>query len=161
MELELLRVEHDPNFTFGLLFDDTAVKEFLCQTLEDERRETKIPGETRIPAGRYPIELRKEGGMNQRYRQRFGNDHRGMLWIQCVPNFIWIYIHIGNFENETDGCILVGESTPEQRDKGFLGNSRETYLRVYKLIADRIEAGEPVWITIKDMNSSVSDLLHD
>lgn len=153
LELQLLRVEETDDYTFGLLFDDTAVREFLCETLEDESRVVKLPGETRIPAGRYELKLRTEGGMDARYVDRFPEIHRGMIHLQDVPNFEFIYIHIGNREDETEGCILVGETNEAQRAVGFLSNSRLTYLRIYKRITDAIEDGE-AFINIVDMKRS-------
>ena len=51
MKLEVLRFSSQSDSTLGLLFDVTNGREFLCYTIEDEARETKVMGETRIPAG--------------------------------------------------------------------------------------------------------------
>jgi hypothetical protein len=150
MELTLLRTSSQDSFTTGLLLDDTGVREFLCETLEDEHREVKVAGVTRIPAGRYPIVLRTQGGMHARYSERFPDFHLGMLWLQGVPNFAWIYIHIGNTDEDTEGCILVGEGTTGQRKAGVLANSKMNYMRIYREIAERIESGEKVFINIID-----------
>ena len=62
MKLIVLRFSSEADSTHGLLFEHTGVgKKFLCYTLEDERRALKVRGETRVPAGTYKIELRKEG----------------------------------------------------------------------------------------------------
>ena len=55
MELTVDRYNSESNYTDGLLFIDC---EFECYTLEDEFRSVKVFGETRIPDGRYKIELR-------------------------------------------------------------------------------------------------------
>lgn len=149
MELTLFRPADDEDWTFGLLFDDSGTREFLCETLEDGFREEKIHGKTRIPPGRRKLALRCEGGMHERYKKRFGAWHRGMLWIQGVENFSWVYLHIGNDEDDTEGCPLVGESNSQQRASGFLGNSTATYRRIYDRIASAIEAGD-AYITIID-----------
>ena len=61
MELIVLRFSSQSDSTSGLLFEKTDLgMKFLCYTLEDERRALKVKGETRVPAGIYNIELRKE-----------------------------------------------------------------------------------------------------
>ena len=60
MELIVLRFSSESDSTHGLLFENTSMgKRFLCYTLEDEARVLKVRGETRVPAGKYKIELRK------------------------------------------------------------------------------------------------------
>ena len=93
--------------TIGLLF---IGGKFACFILEDEEREEKVPGETRVPAGLYKMELRTEGGMHRKYAERYGKKHKGMLWLRDVPDFKWIYIHIGNKNEHTDGCLLPGNT---------------------------------------------------
>lgn len=113
-------------------------------TLEDEYRARKVPGETSIPAGIYEIRLRTEGGMHQKYARRFPW-HVGMLWLQDVPGFEWIYIHIGNDDDDTDGCILVGET----RGPDWIGESVKAYTRLYQHIVPYFDT-EPVQIEIRD-----------
>ena len=80
MKLEVLRFSSQSDSTNGLLFNVTEGKRtFLCYTLEDEYREEKIMGETRIPAGTYRITLRKTGGFHGRYLTKYGEMHKGML----------------------------------------------------------------------------------
>ena len=63
MRLEVQRFSSGDDSTLGLLFDVSGGdREFLCFTLEDEKRDIKVKGETRIPAGKYEIKLRKAGG---------------------------------------------------------------------------------------------------
>ena len=144
MQLQLDRVFEKRGATFGFLSWGNKV---VC-TLEDAFQERKIPGETRIPAGEYEIKFRKESPMATRYRQRFGDDHIGMLWLQDVPNFEWIYIHVGNTADDTDGCILVGTSmTPAA---GKVGNSVTAYEHVYPAVAQALLRDERVTIQIND-----------
>jgi len=132
--------------TLGLLFNlrmkDNVIKNrhFLCFTLEDEYRDIKKYGETRIPAGTYKIQLRKEGKFHKRYKTRFSDIHNGMLWITDVPNFEYILIHPGNTDEHTDGCLLVGDQVQQNvTKKGYLSNSAEAYRRVYRRIARAVE----------------------
>jgi hypothetical protein len=86
LELEVLRFSSEADSTHGLLFELSDVgRRFLCYTLEDEARVLKVRGETRIPAGTYKIELRKEGGFHERYTKKYPGIHRGMLHITDVP----------------------------------------------------------------------------
>lgn len=155
MELEVLRFSSQDESTLGLLFDVTAGRGFLCYTLEDEFRPVKVAGDTRIPAGRYRITLRTVGGHDTRYRAKFPGTHKGMLWIRDVPGFQYILIHIGNRDDDTDGCLLVGDGSLQNlTEDGSVPSSRVAYLRIYPPIAAAIERGEETWITYKDYDAA-------
>ena len=148
MNLALLRFATGQHSTEGALYVD---ERFACFTLEDEPHEEKIPGETRIPAGRYEILLRTEGGMHADYARRFGSLHQGVLWLQDVPGFEWIYLHCGNNDLQTEGCILVGDDlTQNATGRGYLGHSESAYRRVYPVIAGALLGGDTVHIEIVD-----------
>ena len=155
MNLEVLRFSSKSDSTSGLLFEVTDIgRNFLCYTLEDEARVLKVKGETRIPAGIYNIELRKEGGFNQKYTKKYSDIHRGMLHIVDVPGFEYILIHTGNTDEHTAGCLLVGDSQENNviiRD-GFVGKSNNAYKRIYPRIAKAIESGEEVKIEYVDFD---------
>ena len=146
MKLEVLRFNSQEDFTSGLLFDVTDGRKFLAYTLEDEYREEKVKGETRIPAGTYKITLRTTGGFHARYTKKYGSMHKGMLWVRDVPNFEYILIHTGNTDEHTAGCLLVGDT---QKD-GFTGASTSAYKRIYPPIAEALESGDEVTITYID-----------
>lgn len=142
MQLTLDRYYKTNDFTVGRLSIDGV---FECYTLEDEHREVKVMHETRIPSGRYEIKLRTFGGHHERYK-KFPY-HKGMLWLQDVPKFKDILIHIGNTEKHTSGCILVGKSI--DLNKGFLSSSTIAYESMYKKVLKGLEQGK-VFITVKD-----------
>ena len=153
MKLEVLRISSQKDSTSGLLFEVTDVgRNFLCYTLEDEARVLKVKGETRIPAGEYNIQLRKEGGFNQRYTKKYANIHVGMLHIVNVPGFEYILIHTGNTDEHTAGCLIVGDSQENNAiiKDGFVGKSVNAYKRIYPRIAKAIENGEEVKIRYID-----------
>jgi len=79
-----------------------------CYGLEDEHRGIKVDGETRIPTGAYKIGIRAEGGFHNRYSKKFADIHQGMLQVLDVPGFEFILIHVGNTDDDTAGCLLVG-----------------------------------------------------
>lgn len=146
MELKLPRFSGGDEATLGLLHVDGK---FFCYTLEDQFNEPKVPGETRIPPGRYQITLRDEGGMTQRYEKRF-DFHIGMLWIRDVPDFKFVYIHTGNNDDHSEGCILVGDGQFQNvTERGQVSSSVSAYTRLYNAIIGAL-ALEEVWITIED-----------
>lgn len=147
MELRLPRFSGGDEATLGLLFVD---KKFFCYTLEDQFNEPKVPGETRIPPGRYQITLRDEGGMTQRYAKRF-DFHMGMLHLQDVPDFKYVYIHTGNNDDHSEGCILVGDGQVQNvTERGSVQSSVAAYTRLYEAIIGAL-ALEEIWITIEDL----------
>ena len=156
MNLEVLRISSQKDSTNGILFDVTdGTRKFLAYTLEDEYRKEKMSNETRVPAGNYSIKLRKEGGFHQKYAAKFGAMHKGMLHVQNVPGFEWILIHIGNTDEDTAGCLLIGDTQTQNitvKD-GLIGASTEAYKRIYPPIAAAIERGEVVMITYKDYDT--------
>ena len=88
MKLKVLRFSSQKDSSSGLLFqEDERGLHFLCYTLEDERRDVKVYGETRVPAGTYSLSLRDEGGMTKRYAKKYGDMHEGMLCVHNAPNW--------------------------------------------------------------------------
>lgn len=149
MELEVIRYSDNGESTQGLLFIDGC---FECHTLEDEARTVKVFGETCIPEGTYDIRLRTVGGHNSRYSNKFSSFHKGMLWLQDVPNFKWILIHIGNTDDDTAGCLIVGSSANNNTlGDGKIGNSTTAYINLYKKVINAMERGEDVSIKYSDI----------
>lgn len=131
------RFTHDDEASLSLLWVDGVFQAFA---VEDTFREVKVPGKTRIPEGHYKVTLRDEGGMTLRYRRLFPDLHKGMLWIRDVPNFEWIYYHIGNTHEHTEGCPLV--TTSADKDTGFGGGSTKAYEDFYARVVDAAAAGD-------------------
>jgi len=150
MKLEVIRFCSGTDSTNGILIDKTNNK-FLAYTLEDEYRDEKKYGETRIPEGTYKLGLRKVGGYHTKYSKRFSDIHIGMLHVLDVPNFEYILIHCGNTDEHTAGCLLVGDSQENNQitKDGFIGKSTQAYKRIYPDIANAIDCGEIVTITYK------------
>ena len=147
MKLKVLRFSSQEDSTSGLLFlDGDLGLQFLCYTLEDEKRALKVRGETRVPAGTYKIELRKEGGFHNKYKKKYGSLHKGMLHVTNVPNFEYILIHTGNSDEHTAGCLLLGDSQENNNiiKDGFIGKSVNAYKRVYPNIAKALELNQEV-----------------
>lgn len=157
MMLQVLRFSSQGTDTIGLLRDVTDPEDprFLCFTLEDEYRTKKVRGQTRIPAGVYPISLRTEGGFHERYAKKFPAMHKGMLWIRDVPGFEWILMHIGNDDDDTAGCLLLGDEVRQNvTGAGRLKNSTACYQRVYAYVLAALERGEDVRIMYVDLDKA-------
>jgi len=149
LNLVLDRFSGDTDSTIGTL---KANGKLLAFTLEDEHRDFKVMHETRIQADTYEIILRDTGGMHARYLERFGDEfHHGMLWLQDVSGFTWIYLHMGLVDGHTSGCVLVGDGVMQNVTRaGQLFDTEIAYKRVYALIASTLMAGYKVTITIND-----------
>ena len=66
-----------------------------------------------------------------------------MLWLQNVPDFEYIYIHTGNTDHDSAGCILVGYANYLNIDeRGSVGMSVDAYKDIYPPIAQKIANGE-------------------
>ena len=154
MKLEVLRFSSQNKSTLGMLFNITDGREFLCFTLEDEHRDVKVMNETRIPSGTYKLKLRTEGGFNDRYSKKYGSMHKGMIHVQDVPGFEYILFHTGNTDENTGGCLLLGDTSQQNITKsGFIGSSVDAYKRVYPLIAGAIECGDDVEAVYTDYDT--------
>lgn len=148
MELELKRIAGSDKATVGTLSIGEGVSKYVhCFTIEDEFRAVKVAGQTRIPSGRYEICLRKAGGMHDKYSKLYPW-HIGMLHLQDVPNFTWIYIHTGNTDEDTEGCILPNYKADLENMCGE--SSFPAYKELYLEISLAIRSEEQVFITITD-----------
>lgn len=147
VNLKLKREPSKEESTRGELF---IFNEPYCDTLEDEKRSKKVKGETRIPAGKYEIKLRKVlSGLTKKYRSHY-DWFTWHLELQDVPDFKHVYIHIGNYDEDTDGCILVGNGFTDMQKESHIWNSTETFRELYEILRNRLEKGEQVFITIYD-----------
>ena len=161
MELILTRIAKKKDYTIGHLFQkleargeiatphsdqgseklensSCAEEIYLCDTLEPTWRDyahggRKIKGHSAIPEGRYAVVI----SYSPKFKQ----------WLPIllgVPNFSGIRIHAGNTAKDTEGCILVGEN----KVKGQLINSRETFQRLYAVLKDAANRRATITITI-------------
>lgn len=153
MELILNRIAEAEDYTYGILYEDGNPYP-LAFTLEDEFHVAKIKKETRIPEGRYEIKLRTEGGLTEKYRNKF-SWFSGHLHLQDVPNFNYVYMHIGNTDEHTEGCLILANTcdlTPPTQD-GFIGESTQCFEKIYKKIEPLLRLNkEKVFITINNLN---------
>ena len=150
--LYLKRYSSGKESTLGLLLYE---KQFLSYTLENEYRQVKKQGHTRIPPGVYDVTTRHVlSGMTKKYRSRKSLSGLGFdwhLWLKKVPGFEYVYIHVGNSSKDTDGCILVGHTANNNHSQsGFIGKSTDAYKRIYKMIRIWQKAGDTVKLHVSD-----------
>ena len=71
-----------------------------------------------------------------------------------VPNFEYILLHCGNTDENTAGCLLLGDSQENNQiiKDGFIGKSTNAYKWVYKIISDKLQNGETVSIEYIDFD---------
>ena len=122
---------------------------FACYALEDTKRLVKKDGETRITDGRYGLALRTGSPMAGRYAEKYSWHKYGMIWLQDVPRFKWVYMHPGNTAEDTRGCLLLGNGpNNNQLQAAHLSSSLRDYQRIYENAAPRLSGGEKGQIRI-------------
>ncbi len=133
MRTKIIRVAEGKQSTLSQLYIDDI---FQCYLLEDKIRDIKIPKQTAIPKGNYTLRLNTWGGMNADYRQKFPKLHKGMIEINGLPNFSFVYIHIGNTYRQTAGCPLCGFGFEMINGDYQVLRSKDAYQMIYpKLLA--------------------------
>lgn len=110
----LLRIATSDAGTIG----DLAVDDFRCVTLELPWKNNK-PDISCIPANEYIC------------RWTLRPKHGWVYQVTNVPNRADILLHCGNFEKDTEGCILLGSV----KDGDAIDNSSATVIAFNKLMA--------------------------
>ena len=158
-ELQLARYSENHESTLGLLFTDWT---FFCYMLEDEFRKVKVQGETRIPGGIYQLAYRRveDSPKTILYRERF-DWFRYHIQVLDVPTHEWVYLHIGNDDDDTDGCLLTGDqANNNQVEEGFIGFSTPAFKRLYQLLAPQMELDQGPKLRIFDMQDMLRVGIH-
>jgi len=122
---------------------------FQGYTLEDQFQLTKVPKETRIPAGIYNVDIQKtETPKTLQYRAKYPW-FKNHLEIKNVKDFVGVYIHIGNSDADTDGCLLLGDNADNNViGPGSISNSTACFKRFYESVYPHL----PVTLIIRDEN---------
>lgn len=122
--LTVKRDTYTSKSTIGKLYLNDV---FFCETLEDVSRdinkdgdlddsgETKVYGQTAIPAGTYKMII----NMSNRFKEE-------LPLLINVKGFDGIRIHPGNSDKDTHGCILVGLT----RTRDFIGQSKIAFKKL-------------------------------
>lgn len=112
---------------------------------EDMIRTLKKPSITAIPRGTYEITL---DVVSPKYSKiQFYKDvcNGKVPRLKNVKGFDGILIHAGNTDRDSSGCLLVGQN----KVKGQVVNSKETFKQLYQLLQDGKSRGEKIVIKIK------------
>lgn len=143
--LTLNRVAQTDKSTVGVL--SCPKGQYLGCIIEDGYNSPKVWGETRIPPLFYRLQQRTWGGFFERYNNRFGHDF--VVEIVGVPNFTNVLFHIGNFKEDTKGCLLVNEGFRVTDEGHFAGyKSTAQYLKFMKFMAMAMNSGKNVYLNI-------------
>ena len=136
MKIRVKRIFRGPEYTIGHLYVNDV---YVCDTLEDRDRgldyrmslskikSKKVPGKTAIPTGIYKLTLDVKSpkfGSKAFYKEVCD----GYLpRLMGVPGYEGVLIHVGNNQNDTDGCILVGLN----KVKGQVIDSRQIFRKLW------------------------------
>lgn len=131
MKLKLDRKYKKGKYTIGLLYINGK---FFCNTIEDKDRglrsamsiqeiqNIKVYGETAIPTGTYRIDMSIVS--NKFKNKSWAKFCNGKLpRLLGVKGFDGVLIHVGNTEQDSLGCILVGINN----QVGRVNNSTVTF----------------------------------
>lgn len=157
MEVLVYRKWPKNGYTIGRVFIDG---ELICNSLEDEDRglsdameertikNRKVYGKTAIPRGRYTIDM---DTVSPKFSQKefYMDVCQGKLpRLKNVKGFEGILIHVADGPKGADlleGCIGVGHN----KKVGQLCDGKETFKKIYAMMKEAHEKGEPIYITIE------------
>ena len=153
MKLTLKRTFKGPQYTIGKLYVNGV---YECDTLEDtdrglyetqsllEIQSKKVYGQTAIPYGTYKIDMNT---VSPKFKDRsWAKPYKGILpRLENVKGYEGVLIHVGNDQEATSGCILVGEN----RIKGKVINSTACFYALMTTLLKARDIGESIEITIE------------
>ena len=103
--------------------------------MEDTVREgPKIAGKTAIPYGTYNVIITP----SNRFK-------RYLPLLENVPNFTGVRIHPGNTSEDTEGCLLVGNT----KGRNFVGESKAAFAILFHQIKQALDSGDTVSLEIE------------
>jgi len=146
--------------TQGIFMEKTLDNPFICHSIEDEKRDIKVAGETRIPAGFYELRIWNDG----QHPNQWVLDHRakynvdGEEWFKFpievtkVPGFTGVLLHTGIDQSNSEGCILlddtIGNNTVDPANQG--ARSLQAVKRFYQKAYPVLESGSKVFLEVRD-----------
>jgi hypothetical protein len=143
---------------------DWTLSEFFIDSIrrgvgvEDEYREIKVNGETRVDAGIYPLGFRYSpkfsksyyrddlGYLNPIKTKRFYKEHE-LIWIMYTPRHEYVLIHWGNTDDDTDACYIVGSNFASFDGQRGVGGSRVKYTEIYPVLFQAMQKMQKEGIT--------------
>lgn len=153
MKLQLKRIYTCNRYTIGHLYVDG---QYVCDTLEDCDRgldsnmplatilNIKIKDQTAIPIGTYNI-LMNVVSPKYSKRQYYMDVCKGKVpRLDNVPGYSGVLIHVGNDQDDTSGCILVGYN----KVRGKVLGSKQCFEKLYPILKKAYNNGEKITLTI-------------
>jgi len=145
------------DYTCGFLQEDER-QAFRSFVLEDTHHETKIPGSTRIPAGFYELKIRKEATpLTLKHREAYkaltwfkNNPNWYHIEITGIPNYAGVYIHSGNDDAHTLGCVLPNYAFDLTLQDSQGAKSSLAVNDFYALAYPVLEAGSKCFLEVRD-----------
>lgn len=159
MEFTLQRLYHTKgiasgDYTCGFLRND--VETFRSFLLEDTYNPTKIAGITRIPAARYELKINKVlTPLTKTHREAY----KSTPWFKANPDWYHIevtgivgysgvYIHSGNDDSHTLGCLLPNYSFDMTKLDSQGSNSLTAVDKFYSIVYPLLLNDTKVFIKI-------------
>jgi len=149
--LTVKRYKSEADWTLSEFF---ILGAFYGYGIEDEHRDVKVHGETRIPNGVYELALTHSPKFSNAYftsnripelsrvqNAEFQTPHK-LLTVLNVPNFSRILWHWGNTDDDTDGCYIVGSKIGEIKGQKAVLSSRNKYEQIYPVISSIIRRNQ-------------------
>lgn len=148
--------------TQGIFMEKTLDSPFICHSIEDEKRDIKVAGDTRIPARFYELKIWNDGQNPNEWvldhRAKYGDWFEYPIQLKDVPGFDGVLIHVGYAEKDTDGCLLLTDTIGNNSvDRLLAPNSlgaysmdavKRFYLKAYPVL----KSGGKVFLEVRDEN---------
>lgn len=156
MNWVLQRYSDDNDSTLGLIFKRISSQgkdklHFFCDSLEDEFRDEKIMHKTRIPAGTYELKILKaDTPLTIKHRKSYGEWFKYHIEITGIPNFTGVYVHAGNTDDHTSGCVLLGYGSQKINGVQSINNSKLAVKDWYAQVYDHLDQKGKAWLEIRD-----------
>ena len=125
--LKTIRLEQSEDGALGVLLFDN---EIFCMTLEPDSGD---PTRFQIPAGIYPL------------KHFEGKKWKNTLEI-IVPDHTALLFHIGNEEDASLGCVLLGSETGKLKGDRVVLNSGRIFRRFQRDVVPNIREGDQIEI---------------
>jgi hypothetical protein len=134
-----------PDYTLSMV--DYGGK-FPLFCLEDQYQDVKVKGETCFAEGLYPLVInRTQTPLTKKYQAKYPW-FKFFIEIDGIPNFDKVYPHIGNDDEDTAGCPLLGLSSEIVNPNGWVAQSTGAFRMFYQAIYPMLESGKKVmWKT--------------
>lgn len=156
MNFLLQRFSDNRDSTIGLLFEkkeDGRGPKLVFQNyiLEDEYRDVKVSGETRIPAGFYELKIVETiTPLTDKYQKKYPW-FKKHIEVTNIKNFKCVYCHIGNVDEDTDACLLFGDNADNNMiGPGSVSNSTASFKRWYERVYEYLENKGKAFIEVRD-----------